>query len=224
MKKVDDELLTIQSSTPNSYHPDEDQNKTTLEALPEPVLRNIETIIQLETDHGKTIPIHHRLLESVAAGFSQPKFLYGQIIFFAAWWLCSYLSSQGILSKNFPKFSPRSDGLSVASLLITTGVLVYQNRQEKLAEERSHLTLQINLLTEQKIVKLIALVEELRTDLPNVRNRQDLEAEEMQQPIDPEALLTALKESLNPSEDNEAPSSEPATPLEIQIDRPNYLG
>ncbi len=46
----------------------------------------------------------------------------------------------------------------------------------------------------------------------------------MQQPIDPEALLTALKESLNPSEDNETPSSEPATPMEIQIDRPNYLG
>jgi uncharacterized membrane protein len=224
MKKVDDELLTIQSSTPNSYHPNEDQDKTALETLPEPVLRNIETIIQLETDHGRTIPVHHRLLEQVAAGFSQPKFLYGQVIFFAGWWLCSYLSSQGILSKNLPKFSPRSDGLSVASLLITTGVLVYQNRQEKLAEERSHLTLQINLLTEQKIVKLIALVEELRTDLPNVRNRQDLEAEEMQQPIDPEALLTALKESLNPSDDNEAPNSEPSAPLEMQIDRPNYLG
>jgi uncharacterized membrane protein len=224
MKKVDDELLTIQSSTPNSYkYTNNDAEKPDLESLPEPVLRNIETIIQLETDHGKTIPIHHRLLESVAAGFSQPRFLYGQIIFFAGWWLCSYLSSQGILAKDFPKFSPREDGLSVASLLISTGVLVYQNRQEKLAEERSHLTLQINLLTEQKIVKLIALVEELRTDLPNVRNRQDPEAEEMQQPIDPEALLTALKESLNPSDDTEATNTE-AAPLEIQIEQPNYLG
>jgi uncharacterized membrane protein len=227
MKKVDDELLTIQSTTPNRYkYTNDEENKTALETLPEPVLRNIETIIQLETDHGKTIPIHHRLLESVAAGFSQPRFLYSQIIFFLAWWLCSHLSSQGILAKDFPKFNPRADGLSVASLLISTGVLVYQNRQEKLAEERSHLTLQINLLTEQKIVKLIALVEELRTDLPNVRNRQDPEAEEMQQPIDPEALLTALKESLNPSE-TESPSPEAPdsnTSLEIQINQPTYLG
>jgi uncharacterized membrane protein len=224
-KDPNEQLLTIQTSTPNSYkYTNDEENKTALETLPEPVLRNIETIIQLETDHGKTIPIHHRILESVAAGFSQPRFLYSQIIFFLAWWLCSHLSSQGILSKDFPKFNPRSDGLSVASLLISTGVLVYQNRQEKLAEERSHLTLQINLLTEQKIVKLIALVEELRTDLPNVRNRQDPEAEEMQQPIDPEALLTALKESLNPSDDTAEPSSEPAAPLELQIDRPNYLG
>jgi uncharacterized membrane protein len=228
MKKVDDELLTIQSTTPNRYkYTNDEENKTALETLPEPVLRNIETIIQLETDHGKTIPIHHRLLESVAAGFSQPRFLYSQIIFFLAWWLCSHLSSQGILAKDFPKFNPRADGLSVASLLISTGVLVYQNRQEKLAEERSHLTLQINLLTEQKIVKLIALVEELRTDLPNVRNRQDPEAEEMQQPIDPEALLTALKESLNPSDDTESPSPEApdsTTSLEIQINQPTYLG
>jgi uncharacterized membrane protein len=222
--KIEDpneQLLTIQTATPNTYkHTNDNEDKTELESLPEPVLRNIETIIQLETDHGKKIPIHQRLLESVAAGFSQPRFLYGQIIFFAAWWLCSYLSSQGILSKDFPKFNPRADGLSVASLLISTGVLVYQNRQEKLAEERSHLTLQINLLTEQKIVKLISLVEELRTDLPNVRNRQDLEAEEMQQPIDPEALLTALKESLNPSDEPE----ESSDPPEIVVEQPTYLG
>jgi uncharacterized membrane protein len=55
-------------------------------------------------------------------------------------------------------------GIDIASLLIATGVLVQQNRQDKLSEQRSHLMLQINLLTEQKIAKLIELIEELRTD------------------------------------------------------------
>ncbi len=169
-----------------------------LASLPEPILRNIETIAKLEAEQGKNIPHHHRMLERVAALCGQPRFLYSQIIFLSAWWICSILSSRGILSKNLPRFDLRQDGLGVSSLLITTGVLIYQTRQDKLAEERSHLTIQLNLLTEQKIVKLIALVEELRIDLPNVRNRHDIEAEEMLKTADPEALLTMLKESFSP--------------------------
>ena len=63
--------------------------------------------------------------------------------------------------------------------------------------------LKINLLTEQKIIKIITLLEELRTDSPNIRDRQDLEVTEMQQPIDPQSLLIAIKESLNPEESPE---------------------
>lgn len=222
--KERDKLLEIQRATPTSdaYS---NQNTPDVESLPEPVRQNIETIIQLETEHGRTIPTHHRIIERIAATFGQPKFLYGQIVFFSGWWLCSHLSSLGILPK-FPKFNLRSDGLNVASLLITTGVLVYQSRQEQLAEERSHLMLQIDLLTEQKIVKLIALVEELRTDLPNVRNRIDIEAEQMQQPIDPQALLVALKESLNPDEDeqNVETSQLPTDTAAATAEPPAFLG
>ena len=210
------QLLEIQRSNPASAEFDS-PTKTEIESLPEPVQRNIETIIQLETEHGLKSPFHHQILERVAASFAHPKFLYAQIIFFSGWWLCSYLSSHGILPKDLVKFSLREDGLSVASLLISTGVLVYQNRQEKIAEERSHLTLQINLLTEQKIVKIITLLEELRTDLPNVHDRHDLEVAEMQQPIDPQSLLIAIKESLNPEE------SEPE-PTNPQTDLPSSLG
>ena len=38
-----------------------------------------------------------------------------------------------------------------------------------------------NLLAEQKIAKLIALMEELRRDIPTVKDRFDPEAEAMQQ-------------------------------------------
>jgi uncharacterized membrane protein len=230
--KIDREpekLLEIQRATPTSAAYINQDNDRDVESLPEPVRQNIETIIQLETEHGQNIPRHHRVLERIAAGFGHPRFIYGQLIFFTSWWLCSHLSTLGILPKNFPKFNLRSDGLSVSSLLITTGVLVYQSRQEKLAEERSHLMLQIDLLTEQKIVKLISLIEELRTDLPNVHNRQDSEAEQMQQPIDPQALLVALKESLNPDEGEDRtetphPPSETAAELTERSDPSQFLG
>lgn len=176
-----------------------------LVTLPEPILKNIETIALLESEHGQNIPTHQQILERAAAVCGQPRFLYGQIIFFTVWWICSELVRIGRLNWDIPSFNLHEEGLDVASLLISTGVLIYQTRQDRLAEERSHLTLQLNLLTEQKIAKLIALVEELRIDLPNVRNRQDIEAEEMQKTADPQALLIVLKESLNSTEISKEP-------------------
>ena len=78
------QLLEIQRSNPESAEFDS-PTKTEIESLPEPVQRNIETIIQLETEHALKSPVHHQLLERVAASFAQPKFLYAQIIFFGGW-------------------------------------------------------------------------------------------------------------------------------------------
>jgi uncharacterized membrane protein len=64
------------------------------------------------------------------------------------------------------------------------------------AEEHAQLDLHINLLSEQKVAKLISLLEELRRDMPNVANREDLVAEAMTHAVDPHAVATALKETI----------------------------
>ena len=99
-------------------------------------------------------------------------------------------------------------GIDIAALLIATGVLVQQTRQDKLAEQRSHLILQINLLTEQKIAKLIGLMEELREDLPNIRHRKDWEAQIMKQSTDPQIVLNILQENLEQPAIEELPQLE----------------
>ena len=75
-------------------------------------------------------------------------------------------------------------------------MLIKQERQEKLAEQRAQLSLQLNLLSKQKIAKLIGLVEELRQDIPNVKNRSDPEAEMMKSFTDPHAIINVLEETL----------------------------
>jgi uncharacterized membrane protein len=166
--------------------------------LPEQVIKNIEAISNYQDRYLQNSTAHQRSLDKIAAIFSQPQFLYFQVGFFMIWWICSYLSNRHILPANFPLFDLREEGLSLTGILISTGVLIYQTRQEKVSEERSHLMLQLNLITEQKIAKLISLVEELRTDLPNVKNRADLEAEVMQQATDPQAILEVLQQTSVP--------------------------
>lgn len=79
-----------------------------------------------------------------------------------------------------------------------TVVLSKQNRFAKLAEQREHLDLKVTLLTEQKVAKLIDLLEELRRDLPNVKNRHDPEAAVLKQSMNPELVLAALDELSEP--------------------------
>ena len=170
-----------------------------IEILPDQIVKNVETIALHQDQHQQNSTAEGRVLNQVTAIFRRPGFLYSQMVFFLVWGVCSHLAREGFLPSDFPLFDVRDEGLDVASLLISTGVLIYQTRQEELSEERSHLMLQLNLLTEQKIAKLISLVEELRTDLPNVKNRNDLEADAMKQATDPQVILDALQQKLDPA-------------------------
>jgi uncharacterized membrane protein len=167
-----------------------------------PIQNNIEAIIGLQSRHEQTTPSHQRILEKMAAGFGEPRFLYFQFMFFVVWGMLSYLYPMALTAWN-----------------ISTAVLVFQTRDSKLSEERSLLMLQMDLLTEQKLAKLIALIEELRTDLPNVHNREDLEAQLMKQATDPQEVLDILHEALNQAIDPDL-QGEKFQPPNAKIDYP----
>jgi len=165
--------------------------------LPEHISQNIETIIALHTRNEKDVPRHQRVVEGVTAFFGRPTFLYIIIIMIALWVAPNVLPRRfGVRQFDPPPFGWLQFSLSLGSLLMTTGVLITQNREEKLAEQRTQLSLQLNLLSEQKIAKIISLLEELRTDLPNVRDRHDPEAKVMKEAADPQAVMEALEQRL----------------------------
>ena len=167
--------------------------------LSEQVVKNIEKIVGFQAKQESKLPLHDRIIGKIAAFFGKSQFLYLQLLFFGSWIICTHLAPQ-LLPFGMPLFDAKEMGVDSAALLIATGVLVQQSRQDKLAEQRSHLTLQIELLTEQKIAKLIELVEELRQDLPIIRDREDIEAAIMQQATDPQIVLDILRENLESKE------------------------
>jgi uncharacterized membrane protein len=167
-----------------------------VEMLPEQVIKNVEVVHTHHQQRRENTTKDRKILVNIAKFFGKPQFLYAQILFFAIWIGCSNLAERKIIPKNFPLFDLHLHGLEIASLLITTEVLIYQNREEKISEERSHLILQVNLITEQKLAKVISLVEELRTDLPNVKNRHDEEAELMKQAADPQVIMEVIQQHL----------------------------
>jgi uncharacterized membrane protein len=165
--------------------------------LPDPLAQNIEAVIALQAKAEKDLSRTQLVVEAATAFFAHPIFLYCILIGVALWIVFNLLPHGfGIPQFDPPPFEWLDHVLGLGSLLISTGVLITQNRQEKLTEQRMQLSLQLNLLSEQKIAKLIALVEELRRDLPNVKDRHDPEAEVMKQPADPHVVMEALEKTI----------------------------
>lgn len=165
--------------------------------LPDPIAETIETIVALHTKAEQDISPHQRWVEWMTRSFGRPTFLYSIVIIIAAWLLLGVSPAEwGISQFDPPPFEGLDKTLGIVSLVMTAGVLVRQSRQEHLAEQRAQLSLQLDLLMEQKIAKLIALVEELRRDLPDVHDRYDPQAEAMQNVVDPNTVLETLEQTL----------------------------
>ena len=79
------------------------------------------------------------------------------------------------------------------SLPLVTLVLGAQKHENELNAHRDTLTLELAILTEHKIAKVIQLVEELRRDSPHVEDRDDPQAEQMAEPADAGSVLDAVR-------------------------------
>ena len=157
--------------------------------------QNIEAILAFYKREELKLSRPQRLLEIGSNFIGQPYFL-GLILLFVAVWI---FANQLISRLGWHQFDPSpfialQGIISLCALITTTIVLIKQNRFAKLEERRAHLELQVNLLTEQKTTKLINLMEELRHDLPMVKNRYDPEAEALQQSTDADQVLSAIDE------------------------------
>ena len=80
--------------------------------------------------------------------------------------------------------------LNMGILILTT-----QRRADRLASRREQMTLELALLSEHRTAKIIALIEELRFDSPNVRNRVDEVANAMASPADAHSVLAAIEDT-----------------------------
>lgn len=162
--------------------------------LPESVRRNINAVAGFYETEERKISGPQDFIEKTSSFAGRPGYLAFLVVFIALWIIANLLASRlGRVEFDPPPFFWLQGIVSLHALLIGTAVLIRQGRAAKLAEQHSHLDLQVNLLTESKVAKVIELLEELRRDLPNVANRHDPEVESMQTPASPHAVLSALE-------------------------------
>ena len=165
------------------------------ETLSEHIHHNIDSIAEFHQREKQKIGASQRWLEAFSGIIGRPLYLLSMLSLVILWMAANGVAPRlGWRSLDPPPYTWLQGALTLAALVTTTVVLIAQNREAKLEKQRAHLDLQVNLLTEQKVTKLIHLLEELRRDLPMVRDRHDPEAAVLQQRTDTAQVLSAIED------------------------------
>jgi uncharacterized membrane protein len=91
--------------------------------------------------------------------------------------------------------------VSLEAVLLSTFVLIKQNRMSALADERSHLDLQVSLLAEQEVTKVIQMLQRISTHLGVEATVMDAEARELGETTAVSGLAHRLRSKLHPELD-----------------------
>jgi uncharacterized membrane protein len=160
------------------------------------VNRNVATIAAAHATAEERVSRHQHLIERLTHHLGRPAAIYAATASIALWiGINLALPATGRSALDAAPFFWLQATTTCLALTVALMVLTTQNRQAHQAEKRSRLDLQINLLSEQKLAKVVALLEELRRDLPTVRDRYDSVADAMTKAVDPRTVILALEET-----------------------------
>ena len=166
-----------------------DDDATYRDPMPQHVGQKIQTIAELFARAERRVDRHQLAIERMIDRVGRPRTAYMLASLVALWMVANGLCVRiGGIAVDPPPFAWLQLLTSIAALLMTVTILTTQNRVAKLARHRAQLDLQVNLIAEEEVAKLIALMEELRRDLPSVRDRRDSLADEMTEAVDLDAV------------------------------------
>jgi len=165
-----------------------------MEGQTPPVRQKVEAIADVHRAAERQVTRPQRVIEVLVVQLGQPRALYWLLALVAAWLVVNGLLPR--LRWDPPPFHFLQGLLGLLSVTTTAVVLITQHRLLGRTERRSQLDLHVNLLAEEKVAKLVALLEELRRDLPSVRDRHDPQAEAMSKGTDAREVVEELERSI----------------------------
>jgi uncharacterized membrane protein len=164
-------------------------------ALPASTRENLDVLADFKDQEEAQLSGAQALIEKISSFFGNPAYFGFVLAFIVIWVLLNLWGlNAGWRHVDEPPFSALQGLVSSNALLLTIAVLIRQNRMARIAEHRSHVDLQVNLLTEQKVTKILQLVDELQRELTALRRRPDSQMAELSKPADAHALMHAIKE------------------------------
>jgi uncharacterized membrane protein len=155
----------------------------------------IASLVALRQNHRKAAAPLQRLVTELTDKLSRPQTVLVLTVIIVAWIALNLaLPFAGHLALDPPPFFWLDGALSLISVYMLFLVLASQRNESQLERRRELLSLELAVRGEEKTAKVIALLEELRRDMPQVRDRVDREAVSMATPADTASVIAAIGE------------------------------
>lgn len=118
--------------------------------------RNVEVVARLDEAAKAKRTSADRVVDGITAFCGRLSFVWVHVVFYGFWIV--YNEIRGRRGFDPPPFQLLAMTVSLEAIFLSTFILISQNRQNRLAERRNHLDLQINLLSEQESTKMLTML------------------------------------------------------------------
>lgn len=163
----------------------------TPDSLNSSLRRNIEALRKRREQEEANASAEERIAAVITRFTGSMRFVYVHALLYGAWIILnSGIAGEGLVWD--PSYVMLAMVASVEAIFLSTFILISQNRMAATAERRAELDLQVSLLAEHEITKLVQLVSEMAERLDVGRETRS-EMEELKRTVAPEAVLDEIE-------------------------------
>lgn len=187
VKLIGQSLFWRSSDRQEKVEPLSDEVITTRER--QEVIESIEARLNQRRTPGE------KVADAFVRGFGNFRFALLNLAFFSTWMGINLGYIPGIEQFDPPPFIMLINIVSLEAIFLSIFVLISQNREARTSDLREEIDLQVNMIAEREITKLIHLVSYLMKYL-NVPYEKDPELKRMMRPLDTEEIRLELERQL----------------------------
>jgi uncharacterized membrane protein len=154
------------------------------------VERNIRSLLERRRQEEHRRSLQDRIADAITRFTGSMRFVYLHLVIYGAW----ILLNLGVLPvRRFdPSFVILAMVASVEAIFLSTFVLITQNRMAALADRRAELDLQMSLLAEHEVTRLLALITAIAGRM-GVEEASNPELAELSRDVLPERVMETLE-------------------------------
>lgn len=171
-------------------NPDDRSDDADNPLLSKVIERNIRTIIRLRLKADRERGLQDRISDAITIFSGQMVFVYVHIIWFGAWILINTGRFGMAPFDTFP-YGLLTLVVSLEAIFLSTFVLISQNRLSEDAEHRANLNLQIALLTEHEVTRVLQMLDAIQ-DKMGIENDADSDLADLEMETKPEDVLAEI--------------------------------
>lgn len=153
--------------------------------------RNIRTLIDLRLKAGRERSLQDRIADGITLFSGRMGFVYVHIVWFGLWVL---LNSGRIRVQTFDPFpyGLLTMVVSLEAIFLSTLVLITQNRLSQEAERHADLDLQVSLLTEHEVTRVLQMLDAIQEKM-GIENDAESELADLEMETKPEDVLAEIE-------------------------------
>lgn len=159
----------------------------------EEIRKKIFYSIKAKADAKRTVL--ERMADYMTSTFGSNTFLILNVILFVAWLLINTNKISFIPAFDIFPFNLLTNLVSLEAIILAIFVLISQNRTSKVDDLREETHLQLNLISEKEITKLIKMMA-LLLEKNGIDLSQDPELKKMVRPVSEEEIQTRLEREI----------------------------